>query len=217
MGLRNESLSDKWLEDDNLMLIEAWARDGYTDKDIAERIGVTCSTLYKWKKDFEPIAKALKKGKEIIDYKVENALLKSALGYTVEETKTIISGKPDKNGNRQIRKEKTIKEIPPNVTACVIWLNNRKPDQWKRNRDNVVELSDKDSNITVNIIKHEGNTKNSNVQENENGKDEDWEVSVDKNTKGSKNSSGKKKANPIKHQNASDDGWDDVIAETEDW
>ena len=69
MGLKNESQSDKWLEDDNLMLIEAWARDGYTDKDIAERMGVSCGTLSKWKKQFEPIGNALRKGKEIIDYK----------------------------------------------------------------------------------------------------------------------------------------------------
>ena len=80
MGKYNESIVDKWLEDDNLMLIECWARDGMTESDIANRIGIGTSTLSLWKRQYEEIRNALKKGKEIVDYKVENALLKSALG-----------------------------------------------------------------------------------------------------------------------------------------
>ena len=60
---------------------------------------------------------------------------------------------PDGSGNMTIRKEKTIKEIAPNPTSIAIWLNNRKPDQWKKNRDNIFELTDEASKITVNIVK----------------------------------------------------------------
>lgn len=69
----------KWLEKENLILLEGWARDGLTDEQIAERMNVTRSTLYAWKKDHSDISDALKKGKEVIDYQVENALLQKAL------------------------------------------------------------------------------------------------------------------------------------------
>lgn len=146
---------DKWLTPDGLMMLEAWTRDGFTNAQIAiNKIGVAEKTLWKWRKDYPEIEEAMSRGREFIDYKVENALLKAALGYEVEEVKTIIESRPDKNGNRPVRIEKVVKQIAPNTTAIAIWLNNRKPDKWKRNRDNIIEFNDKDNNITVNIIKH---------------------------------------------------------------
>lgn len=68
-----------WLEKDKLILLEGWARDGLTDKQIAENIGINRTTLYDWKKKEINITDALKKGKEVVDFEVENALLKSAL------------------------------------------------------------------------------------------------------------------------------------------
>lgn len=153
MASKNASIVDEWLDDDHLMLIEGWARDGYTKQDIAGCIGVDISTLRKWEKTYPEIAQAMKKGKEIIDYKVENALLKRALGFTAKEIKVTI-GKQVKNGQTfQICKETTIKEIAPDVTACAIWLNNRLPDKWKRNRDKVLEIDDEDSNLQVTIVR----------------------------------------------------------------
>lgn len=152
MGKILESPVDKWLTEDNLLLLEAWARDGFTLDEIARKIGIARPTLNRWRKGFPQIEKALSKGKEVVDYMVENALLKSALGFSYTETKTYI-GYPDKNGNRKTRKEITETVVPPNVTACMAWLNNRKPDQWKRNRDNTLTTEDKDNNITINIIK----------------------------------------------------------------
>lgn len=153
MASENASIVDEWLEDDKLMLLEAWARDGYTYVDIADRIGIAPSTLRKWRTQYEEIDKALKTGREIIDYKVENALLKAALGYTSKEVKVVI-GKQVKDGQVfQITKETTYREVAPNVTACAMWLNNRLPDKWKRNRDKEVNLDDEDSNITISIVR----------------------------------------------------------------
>ena len=72
---KNECIATDWLEEDNLMLLECWARDGYTFQDIANRIGISLSTLRAWRAQYSDIDNALKKGREIIDYKVENALL----------------------------------------------------------------------------------------------------------------------------------------------
>lgn len=69
----------EWLEEDNLILLEGWARDGLTEDQIAKNMGITRTTLWEWKKKEINILNALKKGKEVVDFEVENALLKSAL------------------------------------------------------------------------------------------------------------------------------------------
>ncbi len=69
----------EWLEPDGLLLLEGWARDGLSDEQIAHNMGIVTSTLYDWKKKYSEISEALKKGKEVVDIEVENALLKSAL------------------------------------------------------------------------------------------------------------------------------------------
>lgn len=68
-----------WITEDGLVLLEGWARDGLTDEQIAEKIGINRATLYDWQKKFCNISDALKKGKEVVDFEVENALLKNAL------------------------------------------------------------------------------------------------------------------------------------------
>ena len=78
---KNQCQATDWFEEENLMLLECWTRDGYTFEDIANKIGITTVALRTWRKQYPEIDKALKAGREIVDYKVENALLKSALGY----------------------------------------------------------------------------------------------------------------------------------------
>lgn len=163
MGYVVESPVDEWLySPDKLELLKCWARD-FPLVDIAAKMGITVQTLRKWKKKYPEIAEAINQNKEILDYKIENALVKKALGYTTTDVRTIISP-PDKDGNRKIRVEKIEREIPPDTTAIMAWLNNRKPDQWKRNRDNIMQTKDEDSKITVNIIKHGDDTWDASAQ-----------------------------------------------------
>lgn len=70
---------DDWLQDDKLILIEGWARDGLTNEQIANNIGINVKTLYDWKNKNSNICNILKKSREVVDFEVENALLKSAL------------------------------------------------------------------------------------------------------------------------------------------
>lgn len=114
-----------WLENDKLILLEGWAKSGLTDEQIAKNIGINRTTLYDWKKKEVNIADALKKGKEVIDFEVENALLKKALGYTI----TINEDKLDKDGCVHTLKKEV--HIPADTTAQIFWLKNRKPNNWK--------------------------------------------------------------------------------------
>ena len=115
----------QWLEPEGLTLLEGWARDGLTDEQIAGNIGINTSTLYDWKNKFSEISEALKKGKEVVDIQVENALLKRALGYEFQETRV---EKSDKDGTKIIQ---TLKHIPADTTAQIFWLKNRRPDKWR--------------------------------------------------------------------------------------
>jgi len=124
----------EWTTEEGLLKIEGWARDGLTDEQIAHNIGIVSSTLYEWKKKYPEISEALKKGKEVIDRQVENALLKRALGYEYEEVKQIIE--KDEKGKDRKRIEKTVKQVAPDTTAQIFWLKNRKPDEW-RDRQNI--------------------------------------------------------------------------------
>lgn len=74
---------DEWLEKDKLILLEGWARDGLTEEQIAKNMGIGRTTLYEWKQKEPNIANTIKKGKEVVDFEVENALLKNALDGNV--------------------------------------------------------------------------------------------------------------------------------------
>ena len=70
---------NEWLEQDKLILLEGWARDGLTQEQIAHNMGIGLTTLKEWRKKEPTIETTLKKGREVVDFEVENALLKSAL------------------------------------------------------------------------------------------------------------------------------------------
>ena len=88
-------------------------------------------TLYEWKKKYPEISEALKKGKEVVDIQVENALLKRALGYEYVEDKVEMGP----NGKKVTQ---TIKQVIPDTTAQIFWLKNRRPDKW---RDKQLEVN----------------------------------------------------------------------------
>ena len=139
-----------WLSEEGLILIEGWARDGLTDKQIAQNMGVSRSTLNEWKKKYPDILDTLKRGKAVIDYEVENALLKRALGFRYKE----IIKEPKKNaktGQTELTVVKEIiKEALPDTTAQIFWLKNRRPDKWRDKAENVID-NKSDNEIKINI------------------------------------------------------------------
>ena len=103
-------------------------------------MGCALGTLCQWKNDYPEINEALKKGKEVVDREVENALFKRTQGYTVELKKTFKVKETlyNENGRKIADKERLevgIDEqyISPDTTAQIFWLKNRKPEQWRNN------------------------------------------------------------------------------------
>jgi transposase len=108
------------------------ARTGMTDDEIADELGIDRSTLYRWKKSHKPFCDALKKGKQTPDEKVVASLFERAIGYEYEEVKTV------HEGTKLVKVERTTKFVNADVTACIFWLKNRKPEEWRDKRDHEI-------------------------------------------------------------------------------
>lgn len=127
----------EWITEEGLITLEGWARDGLTDEQIAKNIGIRRETLYDWKKKHSNISNALKKGKEVVDRQVENAMLKTALGFHYTEEMVTPEGEV----------VEVTKFNKPNTTAQIFWLKNRKPNEWRDKQE--IEQTNKNIDITL--------------------------------------------------------------------
>jgi|SRR3989304_5648284 len=130
-----------WLTEEGLIKIEGWARDGLTDEQIAHNTGIAYSTFREWKNKFPALSAVLKKGKEVVDREVENALYKKAIGHTMLEKQAFKLKTVNYDNGKRVLEEERIeiveveKVIPPDVTAQIFWLKNRKPKEWRDKQD----------------------------------------------------------------------------------
>lgn len=190
---------DKILSDDGLLLLKSYARDGYTYKDIADKFAISIACLNNWRSKYPQIQEAIDEGRELTDYKVENALLKSALGYKTKEVKTTTIMKFGKVVETQ--KEVLEKEQPPNVQAITLWLTNRNRDKWKTpNSKSLLDEVEEDTSIQVTVTRA-GN------HEASDGEDDVVNESIEVT---------KKPQEPAKECNSEND-WDELIDDDDEW
>jgi transposase-like protein len=120
---------------DKLTLVQAWARDGLTNEQIAHNLGISHDTLYRYQKEHSEFSDALKRGKEVVDIEVENALLKRAMGYKFDEVTYESKFNPILEKWEQVETKRVTKEVQPDTTAQIFWLKNRKPVEWRDKQD----------------------------------------------------------------------------------
>ena len=124
--------------DDFPALGEGYARDGLSDEQIAAKLGIKPSTYYKYQQQHIEFMEALRRGKSPVDTRVENALLKRALGYEATERQVDTDG----DGN-VIRQRVVHKEMAPDVTAEKFWLANRRPGVWRERHHIEATIADR--------------------------------------------------------------------------
>lgn len=97
---------------------------GATDIEIADFLGVSVRTLYRWKGQHKAFCQALKTAKAEADERVERSLFARANGYEHDEVDIRVIG-------QEIVQTPIRKFYPPDTTACIFWLKNRRPDLWR--------------------------------------------------------------------------------------
>lgn len=135
----------EWIEGDKLNLLTGWVRNGLTNREIAEKIGINVSTLYAWNNKNKDFCNLLKETKEYVDNNVENSLYKSAIGYYYTET---VKEYSIVNGEEVVTSKKdTKKYAAPSNTAQIFWLKNRRRKEW---RDRLIDIGgDDDSTLNT--------------------------------------------------------------------
>lgn len=103
---------------------EKLCRLAATDIEIADFFGVDVRTIYRWKEAHEEFCQSLKTGKEIADERVERSLFARATGYEHDEVDIRVI-------NGEVVQTPIRKYYPPDTTAGIFWLKNRRKDQWR--------------------------------------------------------------------------------------
>lgn len=132
-GVGRPSLwDDKFIE-----VAKAMARLGAIDMDIANALCCNIRTLHRWKIEHPEFAEALEVGKEDADRIVEQSLYRRATGYTFDSEKIVTAG-------GTVQRVETMEHVPPDTTAAIFWLKNRKGTDW-RDTKNLKHDVEKDS------------------------------------------------------------------------
>ncbi len=97
---------------------------GATDVEMADFFGVHVSTLHRWKIEFPDFCDAIKSAKEVADERVERSLYQRAIGYTFESEKVF-------QFQGGVVRTPTREHVPPDTTAMIFWLKNRRPTTWR--------------------------------------------------------------------------------------
>ncbi len=103
---------------------------GATDSDLASFFDVSDATIDNWKATYPRFLGSIKRGKQQADAQVAKSLYHRALGYSHDAVKIITVA----NGNNQgssVESVPYIEHYPPDTTAAIFWLKNRRPEQWR--------------------------------------------------------------------------------------
>lgn len=114
----------QWCEGSGLTLLRGWTREGVPEAELARRMGVSASTLREWAAKSPALREALEQRSDAVDYAVEDALLRKALGYESTERKVEVSAKGER------KETETVKQVGPDMSAISLWLKKRKPETW---------------------------------------------------------------------------------------
>src|SRR5665647_3441169 len=152
MGSRSRN-NTKWLTNvfPRLSEIRDWCMDGKTNEEMCVLLGISPDSWYTYMKQYNELNDIVTAGKSVIDNRVENAVLKTALGFEYEEIKTIIE--EDRNGKKRTRIEKTKKYMPPNPTAQAFWLKNRKKDEWGDRKEIIFDTKGQEEERKLQFLK----------------------------------------------------------------
>ena len=120
---------------------------GATDRELADFFAVSERTIYRWMIEHDDFCQSLKDGKESADQRVARSLYRRAVGYSFDTVKIM----QDKGREVIVPYEE---HVPPDVTACIFWLKNRRSKEWRDKRE---LTGSEDGPIQIQIVKYADN------------------------------------------------------------
>lgn len=133
---------------------------GATDKDIASFFEVCEATINNWKLEFPTFLESLKRGKEIADIDVAKKLFDRATGAVVKQQqahklkRTVYVNGRKSEEYEEIEIVDLEQEQPPDTTALIFWLKNRKSSMWRDKVDHDITTNGESINkpTTINLV-----------------------------------------------------------------
>lgn len=117
---------------------------GATIPEIGNFFAVCKKTVDNWLVQYPAFREAVRVGKEVADNRVQQSLYQRAVGYEHEAVKIFCD---PKTGAQEL--VPYTERYAPDVTACIFWLKNRRPDEWR----------------DVKAVEHSGTVKHKHVSE----------------------------------------------------
>lgn len=120
---------------------------GATDAQLADFFEVAVSTINLWKVQHVEFSESIKVPKAEADERVEQSLYRRAMGYEHDEVDIKVIG-------GEVVQTPMRKFYPPDTTAAIFWLKNRKPEEWREKVDHTLANPDGSAlNLTVQFVK----------------------------------------------------------------
>jgi len=106
---------------------------GATNPDLAGRFGVARSTIGQWIATHPEFAEAVQQGRDVADATAVESLFTRVTGYNHQAEKVFIHrGEP--------RTASYTAHVPPETRACMFWLRNRRPEDWRAKPEPMPEV-----------------------------------------------------------------------------
>lgn len=101
---------------------------GATDRELAELFGVHRATIYRWKNEHAEFCDAVNaRARETADARVERAFYERCVGYEYESERVFCR-------DGLVTRVPVTEHVPPDPSACLNWLKNRRPDEWREKK-----------------------------------------------------------------------------------
>lgn len=124
---------EKWEIDgvleDKLILVEGWKREGLSEEQIAHNLGIAIKTLCDYKLKYPQFLQAIKKGKEVVDFEVENALYKNAMTGNVTAQIFWLKNRKKENWKDKVEVANVGNEVNNQIMNIANLINNPKPNR----------------------------------------------------------------------------------------
>lgn len=131
-------------------------RLGATDAEIADFFEKDERTINRWKIDHPEFCQALKDGKLVSDMDVADRLHQRALGFEFEEAQAHKLKTVEYKDGKRLKETERLeiimvkRVVPPDTTACIFWLKNRRKVEW-RERQEAPQKGEDDANEVITL------------------------------------------------------------------